>query len=132
MSNCGRNSSDQVVACLEQDSKVWVEKIQNLTSENVNISNSIFIIARSIECNDHIDLIKELENSSIFDEINVYIILLEKFDRTVRDFKITHSIELPVIVDSEFILLRRKMISNSPVFIKFDENSNIQKCVFIT
>ena len=125
--NCAKVSPNNEF-CLKKDKESWNNILSQISSNRLSTSNSFIVIARVIECSDHISSINNAIKLAENEGKTINIILEEKFEKTVSDFKTLYNLNIPIYQDSTFLLINEKYVDETPLFLEFNSMQELNSC----
>lgn len=112
----------------------WQSYISSISSKKVApLNNTIFLILKSNECAPAVSELKWWDKfqADTTKNIEVKLIIIEKYKTTSRVFLEHERISLPFYVDSEGLVFENELIPDTPIKLFINKKGRVQKMSII-
>ncbi len=128
-SGCNSNIYEEYYKKTGED---WEAYLEELASEEIDLQNTVVLILKSSECTPSIQELKWWndynQNNS---NVNVQLIILEKYATTFETFLIHEELQIPALRDSAGILFRNNLLPTTPLKIYINEKGVLENIAVI-
>lgn len=105
----------------------WQKYIGEISGEQLNLTSSVLLVLKSKECE---PCIEELDwwNDLITDSstLNVYMIIIEKYETTFRTFLNHHEFDIVAFRDENGLVLEQQLVPKTPVKLYIDKKGDVR------
>jgi len=120
-----KNKFDEKFYSAENKSS-WDEYAVKLGVGGNKIKGSVFIFANSTACSPCINEIKTWDSIRDVDEIDVFLVIIDKYRANYQSFLSKLDVQLPAFQDSTGFIFEKDLIPFPPVKIFFDKQGDIK------
>lgn len=124
--SCNAEKNSVYYAKTSTDWEAYFSDISD--DKDIDLENTVLLVLKSSECSPAKAELKWwdefLSNS---DEVDVKLIILEKFERTSRIFLETENISLPFYIDSSALVLERNLLPITPMKVFINKKGQVEK-----
>lgn len=108
------------------DWKVYLSEISN--EKNISLENTVLLVLKSSECSPAKTELKRWDNfASESNEVNVKLVILERYERTSKVFIENENISLPFYRDSTALLFKQKLLPTTPMKVYINKEGKVEK-----
>lgn len=109
-----------------KENRIWSEYLSSIGLHKQTLANNILLFMRTSECKPSMnELTWWNDNMNEINNVDVSLILLERYNERINSFISQHSISIPAFPDSGATVFKRNLIPASPIKVYFGKDGNI-------
>lgn len=130
ISGCDSDSNKLYLNKTEADWRAYLSEISN--KQEQSLKNTVLLVLKSSECS---PALNELKNWNELDknnsEVNVKLVILERYATTAKVLLEQEDINLPTYQDSTTLVLKKKLLPATPMKVFIDEQGKVKRLAAI-
>lgn len=112
---------------LKRTASDWQKYVNEISGEQPTLTNTVLLVLKSKECDpciEELDWWNDLTTDS--STLNVYMIIIEKYETTFRTFLNHHEFDIVAFRDENGLVLEQQLVPKTPVKLYIDKKGDVR------
>ncbi|MEX0722586.1 MAG: hypothetical protein WD053_01845 [Gracilimonas sp.] len=112
---------------LEFTNSEWGKYFGEISGEQLELTNTVLLVLKSKECEPCIEELNWWDSLiTKTSTLNVYMIIIEKYETTFTVFLDHHEFEINALRDEKGLVLEQQLVPNTPVKLYIDKKGDVR------